>query len=188
MVLTSYLWNIQGLTYDEENGSPFKDFFLMSFPITSCLLLRSHADSGSSERQPAPDSSKPSSKISLYTQSPLRTRHLPLPPRHAARRLPHRNSRRLERALGAVVVIVAPQTVHVQRDAGGLGEALQAVRDHLGAEVADLLALQAQVYDAVRAVRQVDDGAAEGLVQRRVGVSEARQARRRAEGAREGVP
>ena len=85
------------------------------------------------------------------------------------------------------MVIIPPQAIHMQRDAGGLRKALQAVRDHLGAEVADLLALQAQVHDAVGPVRQVDDGAAEGLVQRRVGVSEARQTRRGAEGAREGV-
>jgi hypothetical protein len=62
------------------------------------------------------------------------------------------------------------------------------VRDHLGAEVADLLALQSEVDDAVRPVRQVDYGAAERLVERRVGVSEAGQAGGRAEGAREGVP
>ena len=167
------------------------------YPISSWILLRNHAmQPGSSKEQPlqihvnlllTPQTHLPPPKPPLHTQSPLRTRHLPLPPRDPARRLPHRNSRRLERTLRPMVIILPPQAVHMQRDPRGLRKALQAVRDHLGAEVADLLALQAQVHDAVGPVRQVDDGAAEGLVQRRVGVAEAGQAGGRAEGAREGV-
>ena len=76
----------------------------------------------------------------------------------------------------------------MQRDPCGARKALQAVGDHLGAEVANLLALEAQVGHAVGAVRQVDYRPAEGLVQGRVGVPEAGQARGRAERARKGVP
>ena len=61
-------------------------------------------------------------------------------------------------------------------DAGAVREAVQAVRDHLAAEVADLLAAQAQLGDAEGAVREVDDGAREGFVERAVGGSEAREA------------
>jgi hypothetical protein len=49
-------------------------------------------------------------------------------------------------------------------DAGAYGETGQAVRDHLAAEVADFLAAQAELADAERAVREVDDGARERFV------------------------
>ncbi len=104
----------------------------------------------------------------LYTQRPLCARHLALSARDPARRLPYRNCKRLKRALSAVVVVVTSQAVDVEGDAGRPREALQAVRDHLGAEVPDLLALQSQVNDAIRPVREIHDGAAQGLVQRRV--------------------
>ena len=68
-----------------------------------------------------------------------------------------------------MVVVVAAQAVDVQRDAGGAGEALQAVGDHLGGEVADALAAEAEVDDGEGAVGEVDDGAREGLVEGAVG-------------------
>src|SRR4051812_29876668 len=84
------------------------------------------------------------------TQRPLRTRHLPLTPGNPRGSHPDRNGKRLERALGPVVVVVAAQAVDMQRDAGGLRKALQAMRQHLGAEVADALALEPQIDDAIR--------------------------------------
>jgi hypothetical protein len=51
------------------------------------------------------------------------------------------------------------QAVHMHGDAGAYGETGQAVRDHFAAEVADFLAAQAELADAVWAVREVDDGA-----------------------------
>ncbi len=63
-----------------------------------------------------------------------------------------------------MVVVVAPEAVDVQRDPRGLGEALEAVRQHLRAQVADLLALEAEVRHAEGPVRKVDDGPREGLV------------------------
>jgi hypothetical protein len=86
-----------------------------------------------------------------------------------------------------VVVVVAVQAVDVHGDARALSEAVQAVRDHLAAEVADFFAAQAQVADAVGAVREVDDGAREGFVQRAVGGSEACEARCGGEGGFEGL-
>ena len=86
-----------------------------------------------------------------------------------------------------MVVVLAPEAVDVQRDARGLRKALEAVRQHLGAEVADLLALEAEIGHAEGPVREVDDGPREGLVQGRVGVAEACEPRGRAQRCREGV-
>lgn len=63
-----------------------------------------------------------------------------------------------------MVVVVAADAVDVHCDARALCEAVQAVRDHLAAQVADLLAAEVQFADAVGAVREVDDGAREGFV------------------------
>lgn len=75
----------------------------------------------------------------------------------------------------------------MQRDTGTLGETLHAVGDHLGAELAEELALQAKVDDAVGAVGEVDDGAGEGLVERSVGIAEAGKTGRSTEGLGKGV-
>lgn len=85
------------------------------------------------------------------------------------------------------MVVEAAEAVDVQGDAGALGEGLQTVGDHLAAEGADHLALETQLDDAVGAVRQVDHGAAEGLVQGRIGRAEAREARGGAQRLRKGV-
>jgi hypothetical protein len=85
-----------------------------------------------------------------------------------------------------MMVIIAPQTVHMQRDPRRARKTLEAVRDHLGAEVANLFALEPEVCDAEGSVRQVDYRTAERLVERAVGVSEAGEARGRAEGQGEG--
>lgn len=71
------------------------------------------------------------------------------------------------------MVVEAVQAVDVQGNGGRLGEALEAMGHHFAAELAEELALEAEVDDSVRAVREVDDGAGEGLVEGRVGVSEA---------------
>lgn len=93
----------------------------------------------------------------------------------------------LEGALGPVVVVLAPDAVDVEGDAGALGKGLHAVGDHFAAEVADALAAEAEVDDGVRAVGEVDDGAGEGLVEGGVGVAEAGEADGGAEGLVEGV-
>lgn len=92
----------------------------------------------------------------------------------------------LEGTLGPVVVVVAAYAVHVQCCAASLGKALQAVGDHLAAQVAQLLPLQPQVGDAVGTVAQVDDGARQSLVEGRVGVAEACKTGRALQGVLEG--
>lgn len=116
------------------------------------------------------------------TQGALRARNLALPAGDLGSGLAHRNRQRLERALGPVVVVLAAQAVDVQGDSRTLREALQAVGDHLAAKVANLLAFEAEVDDAVGAVGEVDDGAGEGLVERGVGIAEARQTGHAVEG------
>lgn len=75
----------------------------------------------------------------------------------------------------------------MQRDARRLREALHAVRDHLGAQIPNLLALESQVDNAVRSVGDVDHGSAEGLVEGAVGEAEALDADGGAEGLGKGV-
>lgn len=81
------------------------------------------------------------------------------------------NGESLECALGAVVVVVAVEAVDMKCDAGTLGEALEAVGDHLAAQFSEKLALEAEVDNAVRAVGKIDDGAGEGLVKGSVGIA-----------------
>lgn len=61
------------------------------------------------------------------------------------------------------MVVLAAEDVDVERDAGALRKRLEDVRDHLAREVADLFALELQVAAEVRARRDVEDGAREGL-------------------------
>jgi hypothetical protein len=102
---------------------------------------------------------KKCSKFFNLEQHTLSTRHLSLPSNNRRTRHPQRNSQRLERALRAVVVVVAVQTVDVHCDARSLREAVQAVRDHLAGKVADFFAAQAEVADTVGAVGEVYYGA-----------------------------
>jgi hypothetical protein len=128
-----------------------------------------------------------SSLVLLYAQSPLCTRHLALLASDTTGSRPHGNGESLEGALGAVVVVLTADAVNVDGDASCLGERLQAVGDHLARQVAELLALQSQLHHGVRPVRQIDYGAAERLVQRRIRRAEAREACCGAQRRREGV-
>lgn len=123
----------------------------------------------------------------LRRQRSLGARHLALPPLHPGDGGPQRHGGGLEGALGPVMVVLAAQAVDVQSDTGSAGKGLEAVGDHLGGKVADALAAEAEVDDAVGAVREVDNGAREGLVERAVGGAEAGDADRSAEGGMEGV-
>jgi hypothetical protein len=120
-------------------------------------------------------------------QHTLSARHLSLPSNNRSARHPQRNSQRLECALCAVVVVVAVQTVDVHCDTGSLREAVQAVGDHLAGKVADFLAAETEVADAVGAVGEVYDGAREGFVERAVGGAEAGEACGCVEGGFEGL-
>lgn len=92
--------------------------------------------------------------------------------------MPYRHRQRLKRTLRPMVVIVAPDAIHMQRRAARLRKALQAMRNHLTAQVTNLLSLQAQLNDAVWSVRKIDDSARQRLVKWRIGVSKARKTRR----------
>lgn len=87
-----------------------------------------------------------------------------------------------------MMIILPLEHIHVQRDARIERKALQAVGDHLGAQVADLLSLEAgvEVGDEVGAVGEIDDGAGEGLVEGAVGGAEAGEAGGGGEGGFEG--
>lgn len=124
--------------------------------------------------------------VILSAQSALGARNLSLSALYPSRSHANSHRQRLERTLSPVVVVVAAQAVDVQRDARGLGKALQAVGDHLAAEITELLALEAQVDDGVGPVGEIDDGAGEGLVERGVGIAEAGDAGEGAEGLGEG--
>ena len=122
----------------------------------------------------------------LSTQRPLRTRHLPLATLNPRRSSPQRHCQCLKRALGPVVVIEPPQAVHVNRDPRRLRKTLHAMRDHLAAQVSDLLALETQVNDGVGPVGEVYDGTRQRLVKGAVGRAEAGEANGCAEGVFEG--
>lgn len=64
------------------------------------------------------------------------------------------------------MVIISTQAVDVQCDAGLHSEAVEDVRDHLTAEIADLLTLQSKLSDAVRSRADIDDCSAQGLIER----------------------
>lgn len=84
----------------------------------------------------------------------------------------NRHGESLERALRAVVVVIAVCAADVQGDTGSLCEALQAVRDHLGAQIADLLALESEINDCPRATGEIDDSPGERFVEGSVTASE----------------
>ena len=75
-----------------------------------------------------------------------------------------------------VVVVRAVQHVDVERDARVGSKAVEDVRDHLAAQVANLFAHKVQVRVAVRARREVDDRARERLVEWRMAGAEAAHA------------
>lgn len=120
--------------------------------------------------------------FSLSAQCTLGAGNLSLLTRNPSSSHANSHGQGLKGTLSPVVVVVTAQAVDMQGDASGLSKALQAMGDHLAAELAQHLALEAQVDNGVGAVGQIDDGAREGLVQRGVGVAEAGDASQRAEG------
>lgn len=86
-----------------------------------------------------------------------------------------------------MVIVLTVEAVDVEGDAGTLGKALEAVGNHLAAQLAEELTLESEVDDTVGAVGEVDDGAGEGLVERGVGEAVAGEAGGSAEGLAEGV-
>ena len=73
----------------------------------------------------------------------------------------------------------------MQRNIRSMRKAMQPMRDHLGAEVADLLAAEAQVDHRPGATGEVDDGPREGFVEGGVAAAEAGDGGAGAEGVGE---
>ena len=123
----------------------------------------------------------------LGTQSTLGARHLTLLTGYSCGSSLDSDGKSLEGTLSTVVVVVTVEAVNVECNTGTLSKALKAVRNHLGAESTEPLALQAEVNDAVRTVGKIDDSAREGLIERSVGVAETSETGGCTEGLGEGV-
>ena len=91
-------------------------------------------------------------------------------------RLAQGQGQRLERGLGAVVVVAALEHVDVQRHAGGGRQRDEEVGQVLGGDVADPLAPEAQIDMRRGPAGEVDHDPGQRLVERRVGVAEAADA------------
>lgn len=123
----------------------------------------------------------------LYSQSPLCTWNFALFTLYFARRHTNSNRQCFECALCSVMIVIAADAVDVHRDAGGLGEALQAMGNHLRAQLAQPFPLQAEFNDAIWSVGQVDNRSRERFIEGGVCVTETGETSRRSEGFGEGV-
>src|SRR2546426_741468 len=86
----------------------------------------------------------------------------------AGHRLLQREGRRLERRLGAVVIVLTLQHIDVQREPSRGRQRAQDVRNVLAGEIADRLAGEVERHVRIRPSREVDHGARQRLVQRGV--------------------
>jgi hypothetical protein len=109
-------------------------------------------------------------------QHTLRTPNLALPLLDDRCGVSDSNSQRLESTLCPVVVVVSPDAINMQCSPAVLRKALQTMRNHLRTQVAQLLPLKPQIRNAVRPIAQIDDRATQRLVERRIRMSEAREA------------
>jgi hypothetical protein len=73
------------------------------------------------------------------------------------------------------MVIVAVGAANVKGNTSRLGKALQTVRNHLRAEIADLFAFEANVYDCPWPAREINDCPRESLVERGIATAESRE-------------
>lgn len=83
------------------------------------------------------------------------------------------------------MIVIAIGTANVQRHTSRLRETLQTVRDHLSAQVADFLTLEAEVDHRIRPTGEINDSPGEGLVERRIATAEASEGLAGAEGLSE---
>jgi hypothetical protein len=120
---------------------------------------------------------------SLGTNDITRTNLSLDPPRS---RRPNSNRERLECTLRAVVIIVTICATNMQRDVRRLCKALQTVGDHLGAQITNLLALEAEVDHSPGTAGEINDGPGEGFVEGSVAAAEAGERLAGAEGFGEG--
>jgi len=127
------------------------------------------------------------------SQNPLRTPHLPLLPPHPLTRHPTRPRHSLERALTPMMIILPPQTIHMQRHPRRLCPTAQPMMYHLRAQAPYAWVQETQGAggggrgaDEEGAGGDVEDGAGEGFVEGGVGVAEAGEGGAGAEGGGEG--
>lgn len=71
------------------------------------------------------------------------------------------------------MVVIASNAVHVHGECCRLGKALEEVRNHLTAQIADFLPLQTQIDYGEWPSRQIDDSTTQCLVQWRIGMPKA---------------
>jgi hypothetical protein len=85
------------------------------------------------------------------------------------------------------MIIIPSQAIHMNRKSGCLRKALQAMWNHLTAQISNLLPLQPQINDTEWTIRDIDYGAGKSFVERCVGISKACDADRYSKGCCEGA-
>jgi len=86
---------------------------------------------------------------------------------------PHCNSQSLEGGLSSVVIVISIGAANVKSHISSLSETLQAVCDHLSTQVANLLALEAEVDHGPRTAGEINNGPGKSLIERRITTTEA---------------
>jgi hypothetical protein len=71
-----------------------------------------------------------------------------------------------------MMIILPPNIINMQRHAGALGKALQAVWNHLGTKVSYLLSFQGHVDNRIWAIGKVDNSTGESFVEGCVCITE----------------
>src|SRR5215469_7771577 len=97
-------------------------------------------------------------------QNTLGARNFSLLARNSARRHLNRHRQRLKCTFSFVMIILPANIINMQCHASALGKALQAVWNHLSAEIADLFSFQGHVDDGVWTIGEVNDSTGEGFV------------------------
>src|SRR5262249_831716 len=78
--------------------------------------------------------------------------------------LGQRPGQALEAGLGDVVIVLAVEVLHMQGDAGVLGEGLEELAEQLGIHLAELRARERHLPDQIRPARDIDGDAGQRLV------------------------
>src|ERR1041384_8007652 len=114
---------------------------------------------------PAIDARFATPESTITTERPLGGRHVVEPRR--CDRLPQRERRRFERSFGPVMVVLAPQHIHVQRHAPRGCERAQHMWDVFAREPANPLAAQTERYVAEGPAGEIHDRPSQRFVERR---------------------
>ena len=115
-------------------------------------------------------------------QSALCTWNLTLSTRYYRSSLSNCHSQCLERTLRSVMIVITPQTIHMQCDSCALCKTLQAMWDHFTTQISNLFSLESQIYDSKWTVRNIDNGSRKCFIERAVCGSKTCNAHRGTEG------